>query len=1386
MAIIGVADPGSSSSSSSSRQQRSTVTRRRIVNVSNQETNAVRKHQKFWDRKNKGYITPIDTATGLMNLGYGMVFSLTIGTFMGVLLAYATQDSWIPDPRCRINVRKLSRPTKRPSQSRVYDEYGHFDTEKFEMLFDKYAQSDLSGNTITLTELLQFASEQGSYGASPTAWSIAMFNWIGLYMMIGQHGSFHKQDIQAVYDGSLFYRIREARRAHVQPASLDSSTGHLVLPQNAIRVFERHLNTAVEHLPQSTMAIVRSWVPPVDSMLGGNVVSTPTPRRSSRGFNSLAAATNTQERKHISGTKSVSFDSQSFSLTGVRGYEPVSSSSSSSIASDDEDMMPDLISEETDSTTTSLGDISIGVFTSGLCPEGADYYRDTPYTNWIGGQLSGVQKSHDAYGGRHDIPMAESDNKKYHHAPLSGVKNDGHVFTPLIDWLVEDQKGEETKKSHSYMDQLESITLTGVKQSSATPTEHRIVDDSENVLSSHDENKKVRFHLQSVTLSGVRYHNEKDDTPMRGISIVDAPSPIEKDLNFDLELVSLSGLQPVATAEKKQDNNGLTIVQAPTSFEFQEIDFETYKQPVALTGLSAQKVSDDQRGAPLAGVEAPSSLLYKYEKSINVHVEPVVLTGVSKMSSTASDEMISNKLPMVEAPVSFESPKDNVVFKSMAVTLTGVPSISDETPVLSTSTTATSSPLASLSGLRSENTEFASFVEAPTSFEVKKPVALETITLSGLRLDDTLTAVGFVEAPAFYEPKEPVALERPSLAGIREQDQVFDVGFVEVPDEFVVEKSYEIEPVSLSGLSRDTTTASFVEEPSIEKQPVDLAEISKPVPLSGLSTSIENAYSRIVEAPLDYKDIQVIGLEPAALFGLREEAASVWGVEEPAGYKGKESVALEPVSLHGLVRKENKRWLTDDAGSTTSSSYYRKGRRPSLEEPLDDSDVDLLFDWRKDTDFAITKVDLDFVWKWRERAGFDATLPPIENVPLCGVVSSDMEQAFIEDFPIVKDPWPSKKARIEIPFEATPISVMGMSWDEPKEKLKNHLNIGSLPGVITLQERSLYEDPVTLPEPIKEQVDLEQYRHAFPLSGIHEKDLQERTIKNWLNNGTLPGTLVKDAIYEAPSETIPEDYIEPRPKDDHDHVGVLAAGISNKKIKKPLKNWLNVKSTGDMYEPAKPELEPKKVEIDLELYRAPFPLNGLTDDEIKHKNWLNNSTLPGVQADSKSSYQEAAEDIPSDYIQPRDPSLDDENKPLNGIDMTTDRKVRLKNWLSTSDLPGVQAQHEHRVYDDANELSPSEYIQPPLDDQELPADFKLTGVSATTDVASEISVPELSSRKTVQHDSEDEHSIATESTSPGPLSPEEYKGKRPISVQKVAMANSNWNIMTDITNAKEE
>lgn len=46
---------------------------------------------------------------GFIHLGYGIVASVTIGAFLGVLLSYSTQDSWMPDPLCRTRTEKLQK-----------------------------------------------------------------------------------------------------------------------------------------------------------------------------------------------------------------------------------------------------------------------------------------------------------------------------------------------------------------------------------------------------------------------------------------------------------------------------------------------------------------------------------------------------------------------------------------------------------------------------------------------------------------------------------------------------------------------------------------------------------------------------------------------------------------------------------------------------------------------------------------------------------------------------------------------------------------------------------------------------------------------------------------------------------------------------------------------------------------------------------------------------------------------------------------------------------------------------------------------------------------------------------------------------------------------------
>lgn len=44
-----------------------------------------------------------------MDLGYSTAFSIALGTFLSVTIAYATQESWIPDPLCRIQVNNLAK-----------------------------------------------------------------------------------------------------------------------------------------------------------------------------------------------------------------------------------------------------------------------------------------------------------------------------------------------------------------------------------------------------------------------------------------------------------------------------------------------------------------------------------------------------------------------------------------------------------------------------------------------------------------------------------------------------------------------------------------------------------------------------------------------------------------------------------------------------------------------------------------------------------------------------------------------------------------------------------------------------------------------------------------------------------------------------------------------------------------------------------------------------------------------------------------------------------------------------------------------------------------------------------------------------------------------------
>ncbi|KAI8967945.1 hypothetical protein BDF20DRAFT_200518 [Mycotypha africana] len=136
---------------------------------------SIHRHTGFWDKTNKGYITPLDTISGFITLGYGVVFSVAVGSVLGVFLSVSTQPGWIPDPL-----------------------------------------SDKSQQTITITELMRMTKEQNNLGKDFKAWTTSMIELCALYFFTGHKGIMSKEDIQSAYDGTFFYRLRDKNKLLIQ------------------------------------------------------------------------------------------------------------------------------------------------------------------------------------------------------------------------------------------------------------------------------------------------------------------------------------------------------------------------------------------------------------------------------------------------------------------------------------------------------------------------------------------------------------------------------------------------------------------------------------------------------------------------------------------------------------------------------------------------------------------------------------------------------------------------------------------------------------------------------------------------------------------------------------------------------------------------------------------------------------------------------------------------------------------------------------------------------------------------------------------------------------------------------------------------------------------
>ncbi|GAQ09865.1 probable peroxygenase 3 [Aspergillus lentulus] len=170
----------------------------------------LQQHVLFWDRDHDGQIYPLDTYKGFRELGFNILFSILAVLIINLNFSYPTRlaHSVIPDLWFRVYVDSIYK-AKHGSDSGTYDPEGRFIPQHFEDMFAKYDR-DQDG-ALTLGELFEMM-HGNRCAADPFGWGAAFFEWGTTWLLIQRDGRVYKEDLRGVYDGSIFWKIREERK----------------------------------------------------------------------------------------------------------------------------------------------------------------------------------------------------------------------------------------------------------------------------------------------------------------------------------------------------------------------------------------------------------------------------------------------------------------------------------------------------------------------------------------------------------------------------------------------------------------------------------------------------------------------------------------------------------------------------------------------------------------------------------------------------------------------------------------------------------------------------------------------------------------------------------------------------------------------------------------------------------------------------------------------------------------------------------------------------------------------------------------------------------------------------------------------------------------------
>ncbi|KAL8807896.1 MAG: hypothetical protein Q9223_005569 [Gallowayella weberi] len=182
---------------------------------------ALQLHVAFWDYNNDSIITPLEVYSGFRDLGFCIIFSLG-GLLINFFFSYPTTlgHSWLPDPLFRIYTSNIHK-AKHGSDTGTYSSDGNLRLSLFDEMFEKMDSSvaenksmihmDRSEGSLGVEDLFRLHAKN-RVAADPAGWSFAAMEWWTTWLLLQREGRIWEKDLRALYDGTLFWKIRDERR----------------------------------------------------------------------------------------------------------------------------------------------------------------------------------------------------------------------------------------------------------------------------------------------------------------------------------------------------------------------------------------------------------------------------------------------------------------------------------------------------------------------------------------------------------------------------------------------------------------------------------------------------------------------------------------------------------------------------------------------------------------------------------------------------------------------------------------------------------------------------------------------------------------------------------------------------------------------------------------------------------------------------------------------------------------------------------------------------------------------------------------------------------------------------------------------------------------------